>query len=485
MKNSILTKVLFFLFLTGGFAQDRPNIIFILVDDQRYDFLSYLDHPWIKTPNIDSLAKNSVYFKNAFVTSSLCSPSRASIVTGQYPHQHGVIDNDTPLNTNTPNFPRELQKNGYNTGFVGKWHMGGNNDMPRPGFEYWLSFEGQGQYFDPSLNLNGERIERSGYMTEILTEYAVDFIKSNTNGNRPYFLYLSHKAVHEPFEASEKHSGYYRGLDIPKPKSFADSEVNNAGKPKWVKRQRKSWHGAERNFSKENYEGSYDRYFQKYSECMLGVDESVGIIRKELKKLGQLENTVIIYFSDNGYMIGEHGLIDKRVMYEESIRVPAFVHWPDMFKKPITLPDFVLNIDIGPTILDIAGIKKPWTMQGESFLPLTLGSEVDWREDFLYEYFIDSKAVQTPTIFGLRTRDYSYMTYSGVWDISELYDMNADPNQMNNLLGKVDFGQEYGSFLKNAQEQVPEMRNVLEGLDKRLTELLSSFDGNKKPSWDK
>ena len=468
-------------------AQERPNIIFFLIDDQRYDHLSMLDHPFIETPNIDKLAKGGVYFDEAFVTTSLCSPSRASIVTGQYAHKHDVIDNDSDLDPNTATYPKELQKAGYNTGFVGKWHMGEASDVRRPGFDYWVSFEGQGRYIDPKLNVNGDRKLIKGHMTDVLTDLAVSYINEQSTSDQPYFLCLSHKAIHENWTPTERHHKKYIHEKIVFPDSYANTEENYKGKPEWLRKQRKSWHGAERDYVNiDQVEGdNLERLMQIYAECMLGVDESVGKVVNTLKELGQFENTVIMYMSDNGYVLGEHGLIDKRVMYEESIRVPAFFHWGEKINQGSTNSEFVLNIDIAPTILDIAGIDIPESMHGHSFLPLALGEEVEWRQDFLYEYFVDHMAVQTPTIYGLRTKQYSYMTYHGVWDIYELYDMQNDPVQKNNLLGDVVYGQGYGHFVRHAVRQLPELAPTIQKLDKRINELLEQTGGSRRPIWNK
>ncbi|MBX2820912.1 MAG: sulfatase [Rhodothermaceae bacterium] len=456
-----------------------PNIIFILIDDQRYDFLSFKNHPWLETPNIDRLAENSVYFDRAYVTTSLCSPSRASIVTGQYAHTHRVLDNDTAIQPGTPTFPQVLQDGGYHTGFVGKWHMGGSNDMPRPGFDYWASFKGQGPYTDPEMNINGERIPYEGYTPDILTELSIDFIKSRQENEQPYMLYLSHKSIHEPFTPAPRHAGRYSTTEITQPYTLEQSE----GKPQWLIDQRKSWHGAERDYDIYGDYGDYDTFFRRYSECMLGVDESVGAIVDVLEELGQLEDTVIIYYSDNGYMMGEHGLIDKRVMYEESIRVPAFVHWPDGTSGARMDDRFILTVDIGPTILDMAGLPAPESMYGNSFLPLVQGEEVSWRDAFVYEYFMDPQAVQTPTIFGLRTEKYSYMTYHGVWDLFELYDMEADPKQLSNLVGGVKYGHAYGPFLRHLGNQDPDTYAIAKALDDSLTAHLHRIDGSRQPRW--
>lgn len=464
---------------------NRPNIIFFLVDDQRYDILSMLDHPFIETPNIDKIAGQSVYFKEAFVTTSLCSPSRASLVTGQYAHKHDVIDNDSDLDPSTPTYPKELQKAGYTTGFVGKWHMGEASDTRRPGFDYWVSFEGQGKYINPKLNVDGERKNIEGHMSDVLTDLAVGYINEQATSDNPFFLCLSHKAVHENFTPTKRHHKKYINEKIKLPYSYDDTDENYKGKPKWLREQRKSWHGAERDYVNiDRVEGDdLERLIQLYAECMLGVDDSLGKLVQTLEDLGELDNTVIIYMSDNGYLLGEHGLIDKRVMYEESIRVPAFLHWGAKIKEGRINDEFVLNIDVAPTILDIAGVEKPSSMHGTSFLPLALGENIDWRQDFLYEYFVDHMAVQTPTIYGLRTKKYSYMTYHGVWDTYELYDMVDDPTQSNNLLGDVVYGQGYGNFLRHAARQLPELAPTLRKLDKRINELLEETDGQRRPKW--
>ena len=484
MRNSLVLVLFILLPFHQTFAQNQPNIIFILIDDQRYDFLSFLDHPWIETSNIDQLAANGMFFDNAFVTTSLCSPSRASIITGQYAHAHQVMDNDTPLPADIPTFPKELQQAGYKTGFIGKWHMGGNNDMPRPGFDHWVSFKGQGPYNDPTFNINGERVPREGYTTDLMTDYAVEFIRDNANKEQPYFLYLSHKAIHESFVPAERHQGHYADLKIPRPESFVNTEDNYEDKPLWLRRQRESWHGAERDYGIQNY-GDFDNFFKLYSEAMLSVDESVGRVSQALKDAGQLEETVIVYFSDNGYMMGEHGLIDKRVMYEESIRVPCFVHWPEVITEPERREELILNIDLGPTMLELAGRLAPSSMHGYSFAKMLKGQPQLWRDAFVYEYFIDPMAVQTPTILGLRTDRYSYMTYEGVWDIYELYDLEKDPDQHQNLLGNISYGYDYGSFLQHVQRQNPDLWPLVKQLDQRLTDLFTEKGGSRTPYWKK
>jgi N-acetylglucosamine-6-sulfatase len=218
---------------------------------------------------------------------------------------------------------------------------------------------------------------------------------------------------------------------------------------------------------------------------MLAVDESVGEIVETLERTGKIDNTVVIYYSDNGYLMGEQGLIDKRVMHEPSIRVPAFIHWPAILQNPASRTEFILNIDLGPTILDIADLETPSTMHGRSFLPLVTDADQNWRQSFVYEYFVDPNAVQTPTIFGLRTSDYSYMTTHGVWDIHELYDMRNDEDQRTNLLGGITYGNDYGTFLRHVQAQDPDLYEIVKPLDDQLTERLEELDGSRTPVWSK
>lgn len=474
-------RVLFTYFLMivyfSAAAQKRPNIIFILTDDQRYDFMGFTGRfTWLKTPNIDALAQNGLYFKNAFATTSLCSPSRASIITGQYLHSHHVSDNDTPLPEGVNTYPQVLQESGYATAFMGKWHMGGDDSSPQPGFSHWISYKGHGTYIDPLLNIDGKEIKTKGYITDILTDEAIKFIRQQDT-DKPYFLCISHKAVHEPFEPAPRHSGIYKDVKIPRPVTFADNENNRKGKPLWALRQRNSWHGADRDYSVNGYQ-NFDRFFQLYSESLLAVDESVGEIINEIKSRPDFENTVVVFFSDNGYLIGEHGLIDKRVMYEESIRVPCIVYWPGRVKKK-ERSEMVLNIDLAPTFLELARCKIPSSMQGKSFAKLIEGQIIPWRKDFLYEYDCDPAAVQTPSILGLRTEKYSYMTYQGVWDNSELYDLEKDPLQQNNLLGNIVYGKHYGRFLTKVQEQAPELWPLIKSFEERIDQLLKETGGER------
>lgn len=429
-------------------ANQKRNVIYILTDDQRYDELGVLN-PILDTPNMDQLANGGVHFKNAFVTTALCSPSRASILTGQYMHNHGVVDNNKPPRKGTVFFPKYLQNKGYETAFIGKWHMGedaghGASDMPQPGFDYWLSFPGQGVYYPKvmpngkpyTFNINGKRIPQTGYITDELTDYSVKWLE-NRDQEKPFFLYLSHKAVHSNFAPAKRHEKQYESDEIPVPASQADTPENNKGKPMWAQNQRNSWHGVD-----FPYHSSMDvqSYKKQYHRALSAVDDSVGRILAWLEENDLTETTTVVLMGDNGFMFGEHGLIDKRNAYEESMRVPLLAYAPGYLKPGTVVNEMVANIDIAPTMLDMAGIEKPKHFDGESFLPLVRGDDkVEWRDNFLYEYYWEFNYPSTPTTFALRTDGFKLIQYHGVWDTEELYDIKNDPKEMNNLIDDPDY----------------------------------------------
>ncbi|MHB9009255.1 MAG: sulfatase family protein [Limisphaerales bacterium] len=429
------------------------NVVFILVDDHRYDAMGFAGHPFLKTPRLDSMAANGAHLKNAMVTTALCSPSRASVLTGLYTHKHRVIDNNRAVPEGTVFFPQYLQRAGYDTAFIGKWHMGGAADDPRPGFDHWVSFRGQGDYLPPrpdyTLNVDGRRVKQKGYLTDELTDYAVEWLKARPK-DRPYFLYLSHKAVHANFTPAERHAGRYAGAEVPEPKTQANTPENNRGKPRWLRDQRNSWHGVD-----FPYHSPLDvkEYHRRYCETLLAVDDSVGRVLDTLKERGELESTAVIYMGDNGFMFGEHGLIDKRVAYETSIRVPLVMQCPELIQGGTVVDPVVANIDIAPTVLELAGLKKPSHMDGDSFLPLARGQKASWRDYFLYVYYWEKNFPQSPTVFALRGDRFKYITYYGLWDTDELYDLQADPEETTNLIDQA----EHRSVVKTMEDRLYQM----------------------------
>lgn len=416
------------------------NVVFILSDDHRYDAMSFMGHPFAKTPHMDAMAANGVHLKNAFVTTSLCSPSRASILTGLYTFRHRVIDNQRAVPDGTLFFPQYLQMAGYKTGFIGKWHMGHANDNPRPGFDYWFSFKGQGAYYPPNkkytINDNGKRVPQDGYITTLLTRKAVEFLENQKDSEEPFFLYLSHKAVHGPFTPEPKYKGSLTDLPFQLPASAEALTNNKKNRPRWLLDQRNSWHGMDFPLHTDT---SVETYYKSYCEALRSVDDSVGAVMDQLKQMGIYDDTLVIYMGDNGYMFGEHGLIDKRVAYETSSRVPMLMQCPSIIDGGGVVNEVVANIDIAPTVMQAMGIQKPPHMDGKSFLPLAMGESIPWRDYFLYVYYWEQNYPQTPTHFCLRGDQFKYTTYYGLWDSDELFDIKADPTEQNNLIHNPDF----------------------------------------------
>jgi arylsulfatase A-like enzyme len=434
-------------FVSAATPPQRYNIVFVLVDDLRFDSMGFLT-PGLQTPNIDFLAKNGVYFPNAVVTSALCSPSRATILTGQTARNHGVIDNNNSSEKGLEFFPQYLRSAGYQTAFVGKWHMGQASDAPRPGFDYWVSFLGQGNYFPTDglspqqlaagqrqmFNVNGRPAEQKGYITDELTDYALEWLERGRDTSKPFFLYLSHKAVHSDAKPPQRYATQYANLDIKLPASMANTEENNRGKPMWVRNQRNSWHGADFPYHTDQ---SLTEYVRQYYRTLSPVDESLGRILSYLRK-NKLENqTLIVFYSDNGFLFGDHGLIDKRNAYEPSVRVPMVAYAPGLLPKGAVNPARVRNLDLAPTFLDVAHVAPPQQFEGRSVLPVATGKVAPsaWKDDdFVYEYYWEWTFPQTPTTFAIEHGRVKYIQYHGVWDLEELYDLERDPGEMRNLI---------------------------------------------------
>ena len=419
----------------------KPNIVFILIDDQAWNVLGKDGrYTFMKTPNIDRIAGEGMVFKNAFVTTSLCSPSRASFMTGCYAHKHGVFVNSySDPNPEAPFLPAKLQEAGYETAFLGKWHMK-NGAEPRKDFDYWLSFNGQGVYIDPLLNENGREFTEKGYMTDILTDYATRWLKKPKE--KPFCLFLWHKAVHAPFTPAPRDSAAFADALIPEYENWYD---DMADKPQWLRR---GWlYGVH----KDKWEESKGKpvpekivprpwdpkepRMMNYLRAMLAVDKSVGEIRKCLEDMNILDNTIIVYASDNGYFIGSHQRGDKRLMYEESLRIPLIIRYPKLIKGGSVNNDMVLNIDVPPTLIELAGGKVPADMQGTSIAPLFHYDNKGWRTSFMYEYFQEDYAPGFVTVAGVRNNRYKYIESLNVpGDINELYDLVTDPGEMDNLI---------------------------------------------------
>ena len=437
MKN---LKIWAFVLVSGGLlnvhaqAQQqaaRPNIVFIYTDDQRYDALSVVQNeqgekarfPWFTTPNIDRLASEGVRFRNAFVINSLCSPSRSTLLNSRYNHLNGIANNHTGLADTTVTYATELRKAGYNTAFFGKWHMGKETGK-RPGFDYSASFVGQGQYFDCPIEVNGKPVPSKGWVDDVSTENAINYIRENKD--KTFLVTLAFKSGHGPFQPPARHKDTFANADLANPvnetATFPYKGQIETGKKNAAAQPNKGGSWTENNEQK----------IRGYFGALKGVDENVGRLLKTLDSLHLDQNTVVIFSSDNGFFLGEHSLGDKRAAYEESIRIPLLVRYPARFPKGKKIDKIVLNLDAAPSFLDLAGVAAPASFQGKSWVPLIEGKAKDWRTSFLYEYFYETGS-NTPTIKALRTETSKLIQYPGEEGWSELYDLSKDPGETSNL----------------------------------------------------
>ena len=426
--------------------QSRPNIIFILVDDLRWDELGIAGHPYLKTPHIDRIGSEGALFRNAFMTTPLCSPSRASFLTGQYAFAHGITDNvdRSVASHKLITFPLLLQQAGYATAFIGKWHMG-NDDSPRPGFDRWVSFKGQGSYLNPEINDDGSDVNGRGYITDLLNGYAVEYIRRRHD--KPFLVYLAHKAIHpevmqhgdgsvnlaeaERFIPAERHRNLFAGKAIPRRRNAMRPPI---GKP-----------ALQRTINDLPPLGSKtatsDEVVFGRQRSLMAIEEGVGEILKALQETNQLDNTVIVFASDNGYFYGEHGLsVERRLAYEESIRMPLLVRYPRLIKAGTVRDEFALNIDVAPTLLELAGVSPPVKTQGRSLMPLLKGLGSEWRRSFLIEYYSDKvfPRIRNMGYKAVRTERWKYIHYSELDGMDELYDLKTDPYEMRNIINQRD-----------------------------------------------
>jgi len=427
-------------------AAQPPNVVFVLVDDLRWDELGAAGHPTVRTPHIDRLARDGALFRNAFATTPLCSPSRASFLTGQYARTHGIIDNTNRsaashrLNT----FPLLLQRAGYETAFVGKWHMG-NDDSARPGFDTWVSFKGQGEYLNPEITIGNRTARVNGYITDILNTYALAFVTKPKS--KPFLLYLSHKAVHpnirqlddgsvvpidgEMFVPAERHRDLFTNAKVPRRPNFGTPPLDKPALMRKIKNLPPLGLGT----------ATDEATVLGRQRALAAVDDGVGQILQALEKQGQLANTLIVFAGDNGYFYGEHGLNDeRRLAYEESARIPIVARFPPLIPARSTPEQLVLNIDIAPTVLELAGIARPVEMEGRSLVPLFREAPAPWRSSFVIEYFTDTvfPRVLNMGYQSVRTETWKYIRYRELKNMDELYDLRADPYELRNVIGALD-----------------------------------------------
>jgi arylsulfatase A-like enzyme len=440
-------------------AADRPNFVFMIADDQRYDALSCVQKeqgnagrfPWFRTPNMDRIAAEGVRFTNAFVVNALCSPSRACFLTGKYSHANGIWNNTTPFAETSVTHASLLRAAGYSTGYVGKWHMG--TQAARPGFDWSASPTGQSKYFDPTFLINGKPTPQKGWQDDLAGDFAVQFLERERDKAKPFVLCVGFKAPHGPFEPPARLKNAFEGEKARKTPNFQVRPGFNPDK-----------------FKQPNVaDGDLVNVNLNYFRCIAGVDENVGKILNALDRLKLADNTVVIYTSDNGFYLGEHGLGDKRSAYDESLRIPFLVRDP-RGGKGATRADMVLNIDLAPTLLDLANVPVPQAMQGKSFRP-QLSREAPakpLRPSFLYTYFHEpgGKAdapnanpggYNTPTLTAVRTPTHKLIRYVSHPEWTELFDLKADPYELKNRF---------------ADPAMAEVRAALESEHDRLTKAL-------------
>ena len=441
---------------TGG--NRPPNIVFVLVDDMRWDQLSLVGHPFVQTPNIDRIGAEGVLFENSYAITPLCSPSRASTLTGQYPHTNRIINNDRNglsfISHKLVTFPQLLRRAGYETAFIGKWHMG-DDDTRRPGFDHWISFRGQGLYVDPVVNVNDKREQFTGYMTDMLNDWSVDFVKQERD--KPFLLYLSHKAVHEPFIPAERHQDLYADQRYSPPPV---DEADLAGKPALQRdilpADPKFIPGAtpEPAEPRLGRGTSQQALYLDYFRSLASVDEGVGMLFEALEETGQLDDTLFIFTSDNGFTLGEHGeFMNKRIAYEESLRVPLLMRYPRRIAPGSTRGQFALNLDIAPTLYDLAGVTPPVPIHGQSLWPVVDDADAEFRKEFLAEYFLEKVSPLHETWQTVRTERYKYIHYPDLQGMDELYDLQEDPKEQVNRLHSA----EYHPVLRQMQDKLAEL----------------------------
>jgi arylsulfatase A-like enzyme len=509
LQSTLISSAVLSVIPHSSFAQDnknkqdseRPNIVFIMSDDHSFQTISAYDHRYVKTPNIDRIARDGAIFTNSFVANSISGPSRACMLTGKHSHKNGFTDNSRSFDGSQQTFPKLLQKAGYETAIVGKWHLASNPT----GFNYWNILIGQGHYYNPDFIDNGKNRQIEGYATNIITDLAIDWMQNKRDKNKPFCLLLHHKAPHRTWMPDTCDLGAFDKVKFPMPANFYDKyegrvaasqqemsiikdmnlvyDLKMADKEKEIcangdgladagrsmynalkPDQKSKWDAyynpiiedfKKRNLSgKELAEWKYQRYMHDYMSVILSVDRNIGRVLDYLEKEGLLDNTLVVYTSDQGFYMGEHGWFDKRFMYEESMRTPLLMHFPKGYKKQGQIKQLVQNIDYAPTFLELAGVKAPADIQGVSLVPLMQKDKPkDWRESLYYHFYEYPAEHAVKRHCGIRTNRYKLIHF--YYDINtwELYDLKKDPTEMHNLYGQP----KYNKLTK-------ELKAKLEGL---------------------
>ena len=509
IKRFLTSLIVALILLGNAYADDRPNIVFIFSDDHAPHAIGAYDG-WLKsvnpTPNIDKLASQGMLFKNSFCTNSICGPSRAVIMTGKHSHKNGFMNNGNEFDWNQQTFPKLLQKAGYTTALYGKSHLKGTPQ----GFDDWKVLPGQGLYYNPDMVTpeGTKRIE--GYCTDIVTDLAIEWLEKGRDAEKPFMLMVQHKAPHRNWMPAPRHLHLYDDIKIPEPKTLFDRWTDNTKSAQfqelevdrhmhmnldlfldltkefdgesvsddfdpsaWENMQRMSpeqmkiWRDAyapkDKKFHESNLTGDdlvrwkFQRYAKNYLRCVKGVDESVGTIMDTLKDIGLDGNTIVIYSSDQGFFIGDHGWFDKRWMYDESMKMPLIVKWPGVTAAGSKSELMVQNLDYGETFLDIAGAKIPDDMQGHSLVPLLKGEQPDdWRKSLYYHYYAYPSVHMVPRHYGVRTETHKLMKFYQFGEEWEFYDLENDPDELTNQYDNP----AYAEKIADARKELERIREL-------------------------
>ena len=431
----------------------RPNMLFIMTDDHAAHALSCYGSRINQTPNLDRIADEGMRFDNCFCTNSLCEPSRAAILTGTYNHINGVTTIGAHIDNRQENVAKVLQRHGYQTAVIGKWHLGQGPAHWPTGFDEWNILQGQGPYFDPEMVHNGEKAQYKGYTTDLVTDLSLDWLKERDQ-DQPFFLMYHHKAPHRPWDPDDQHAQLYEHEDIPVPETF-DDDYSERAQAAAEARMRVADHLNERDLKQPIPEGltpaeekhwKYQRYIKDYLRCVASVDDNVGRVLDYLDEEGLTENTLVIYTSDQGFFLGDHGWYDKRFMYEESLRMPFIARYPKEIKAGSACGEIINNVDFAATWLDLAGIEAPARFQGRSFRPLLQGQTPDdWPQSVYYRYWMHLAHHYVAAHYGVRTQRYKLIYYYGdgmgqpgalderkapEW---ELFDLEKDPRELHSV----------------------------------------------------
>lgn len=478
------------LFSVCARSESPPNIVFILTDDHALKAVSAYDSSLVQTPNIDRIAENGVRFDNAFATNAICAPSRATILTGKFSHKNGQLDNHHIFDGSQPTFPKLLNAAGYQTALIGKWHL----KSEPTGFDYWSIFPDQGFYYNPDVNTMGTLQQIEGYATDLVTDLTIRWLEDQRDSSKPFLLFYSHKAPHRNWMPALRHLDAFKDVNFPEPASFNDDYEGKAAastqlmhlkehflpaydskitgiplterdedlwqlvyEDRLTSAEKAAWDSTYADERREYIEGlkqgipiqslNYQRYMRDYARTVLAIDENVGQLLDFLDENQLTENTLIVYMSDQGMFLGEHGWFDKRWMYEESIRFPLLVSFAKGIEAGQTRPEMVMNVDIAPTLLEYAGIPIPNDVQGRSLKRLLDGDDAeDWREEIYYHYYEYPIMTHVNPHYGVRNSRYKLIRFYGDVDGWEFYDLDNDPIEMNNVYADKAYAKEIAAM---------------------------------------